>query len=85
MKTIYLSLGSNIGDRELYFKAMQRQIVNSGTRYDLDAVDMTAEDYLIALAQKRHQGDVERTARQMLTDFRKGALGAIALEVRPEI
>jgi len=30
------------------------------------------------LAQKRHQGDVERTARQMLTDFRKGALGAIA-------
>ena len=56
-----------------------------GTRYDLDAVDMTAEDYLIALAQKRHQGDIERTARQMLTDFRKGALGAIALEVRPEM
>lgn len=56
-----------------------------GTRYNLDAVDITAEDYLIALAQKRHQGDVERTARQMLTDFRKGALGAIALEVPPEI
>ncbi len=54
-------------------------------RYDLDFADMTAEDYLIALAQKRHQGDVERTARQMLTDFRKGALGAIALEVPPKI
>ncbi len=53
-------------------------------RYDLDFADMTAEDYLVALAQKRHQGDVERTARQMLTDFRKGALGAIALEVPPE-
>ncbi len=56
-----------------------------GTRYDLEAVEMTAEDYLIALAQKRHAGDVERTARQMLTDFRKGALGAIALEVPPAI
>ncbi|WP_009631642.1 ribosome biogenesis GTPase YlqF [Synechocystis sp. PCC 7509] len=55
------------------------------TRYDLDFAEMTAEDYLIALAQKRHQGDIERTARQMLTDFRKGALGAIALEAPPEI
>ncbi len=54
-------------------------------RYDLDYAAMTAEDYLVALAQKRHQGDVERTARQLLTDFRKGALGAIALEVPPEI
>jgi ribosome biogenesis GTPase A len=55
------------------------------TRYDLDYAGMTAEDYLLALAQKRHQGDVERTARQMLTDFRKGALGAIALETPPEV
>ncbi len=54
------------------------------TRYNLDFAEMTAEDYLVALAQKRHQGDVERTARQMLTDFRKGALGAIALELPPE-
>ncbi len=54
-------------------------------RYDLDFADMTAEDYLVALAQKRHQGDVERTARQLLTDFRKGALGATSLEVPPEI
>ncbi|KJH71908.1 ribosome biogenesis GTPase YlqF [Aliterella atlantica] len=53
------------------------------TRYELDAVTMTAEDYLHALAEKRHKGDVERTARQLLTDFRKGALGAIALEVPP--
>lgn len=53
------------------------------TRYELDAATMTAEDYLLALAEKRHKGDAERTARQLLTDFRKGALGAIALEVPP--
>ncbi|MGK7901746.1 MAG: hypothetical protein AB4352_10090 [Hormoscilla sp.] len=29
---------------------------------------------LYALAQLRYQGDVERTARQLLTDFRKGQL-----------
>lgn len=52
------------------------------SRYELDAATMTAEDYLHALAE-RHKGDVERTARQLLTDFRKGALGAIALEVPP--
>ncbi|MBW4665597.1 MAG: ribosome biogenesis GTPase YlqF [Chroococcus sp. CMT-3BRIN-NPC107] len=54
-------------------------------RYELDFAEMTAEDYLIALATKRNQGDIERTARKLLTDFRKGALGAIALEVPPEV
>ncbi|MEB3885210.1 ribosome biogenesis GTPase YlqF, partial [Lyngbya sp. CCY1209] len=30
------------------------------------------------------QGDRERAARQLLNDFRKGLLGAIALEVPPD-
>lgn len=50
-------------------------------RYQLDPLPMSGEDYLLALAQQHYQGDVERSARQILTDFRKGLLGAIALEV----
>lgn len=53
------------------------------TRYDLDPASFTAEDYLHALADYRHQGDVERTARQLLNEFRKGVLGAICLELPP--
>lgn len=49
----------------------------------MDPTTITGEDYLHALAEQRHKGDVERTARQILTDFRKGLLGAIALEVPP--
>lgn len=53
------------------------------TRYKLDPTSFTSEDYLHALAEYRNQGDVERTARQLLTDFRKGLLGAIPLELPP--
>jgi len=53
------------------------------TRYDLDANPLTGEDYLHTLADQRYQGDVERVARQLLNDFRKGNLGAIALEYPP--
>lgn len=53
------------------------------SRYKLDSTSFTSEDYLHALAQHRNQGDVERTARQLLTDFRKGLLGAIPLELPP--
>lgn len=53
------------------------------SRYDLDATLMSGEAYLHSLATTRHQGDVERTARELLQDFRKGALGAIALELPP--
>ena len=49
-------------------------------RYELDVAELTGEDYLHQLAQHRYLNDVERTARQLLTDFRKGILGAIALE-----
>ena len=53
------------------------------SRYELDPTIFTGEDYLPALAERRNQGDVERTARQLLTDFRKGLLGATLLEVPP--
>lgn len=52
-------------------------------RYSLDPVTVTGEEYLHFLAELRYQGDVERTARQLMTDFRKGLLGAIALELPP--
>ena len=53
------------------------------SRYGLDHTDLSSEDYLHALADWRNQGDVERTARQLLTDLRKGLLGAICLELPP--
>jgi ribosome biogenesis GTPase A len=53
------------------------------TRYELDPTSLTGEDYLHALASDRHQGNVERTARELLNDFRKGLLGAIPLELPP--
>jgi len=52
-------------------------------RYELDVADMTGEDYLHTLAAHRYQNDVERTARQLLNDFRVGQLGAISLEYPP--
>ena len=51
------------------------------TRYALDPTSFSGEDYLHALADYRHQGNVERTARQLLNDFRTGLLGTIALEL----
>ena len=52
-------------------------------RYELDPTSFTGEDYLHALAGDRHQGNVERTARELLNDFRKGLLGPIPLELPP--
>jgi len=52
-------------------------------RYDLNPADTTGEAYLHGLAQHKYQNDVERTACQILNDFRKGNLGAIALEYPP--
>ena len=36
------------------------------------------------LADRVHSGNVNRAAQQILTDFRKGSLGAIALEIPPD-
>ncbi|MGL5080059.1 MAG: ribosome biogenesis GTPase YlqF [Microcoleaceae cyanobacterium] len=54
-----------------------------GDRYHVDSSSMTAESYLHHLAQERYQDDIERAARQLLNDFRKGLLGAVALELPP--
>ncbi|MFN6566721.1 ribosome biogenesis GTPase YlqF [Dendronalium sp. ChiSLP03b] len=53
------------------------------SRYELDSTNHTGEAYLHALAEHRYKGDVERTARQLLTDFRKGMLGTLPLELPP--
>ncbi|HEY9803562.1 ribosome biogenesis GTPase YlqF [Anabaena azotica] len=52
-------------------------------RYELDPIPHTGEGYLHALAEHRYKGDVERTARQLLTDYRKGFLGTVPLELPP--
>ncbi|MBD1842997.1 ribosome biogenesis GTPase YlqF [Cyanobacteria bacterium FACHB-63] len=53
------------------------------SRYGLAIADLTGESYVKTLADLNYKGDAERTARQILTDFRKGNLGTIALELPP--
>ncbi|MGF1496959.1 MAG: ribosome biogenesis GTPase YlqF [Elainellaceae cyanobacterium] len=53
------------------------------SRYSLSPDTLTGESYLFELAERNYQGDVERTARQILTDFRKGLLGSVPLELPP--
>lgn len=50
------------------------------SRYQLDPVELTGEEYLYNLAQARYRGDVERVAVLLLNDFRKGIMGLIPLE-----
>ncbi|MEM9136760.1 MAG: ribosome biogenesis GTPase YlqF [Cyanobacteria bacterium P01_F01_bin.42] len=50
-------------------------------RYELSPEPYQGDEYITALAAMKYQGDVERTAHKILTDFRKGNLGAIALEI----
>lgn len=52
-------------------------------RYGLPPDGQSGEAYLEALANYRYQQDRERTARQLLTDYRKGIWGPIALELPP--
>ena len=59
------------------------QILQS--RYKLDPLAITGEEYIYNLGQTRYQGDTERAAVQLLNDFRKGILGAIPLEIPPVI
>lgn len=59
--------------------AIPKDVLRS--RYGLAPAELTGESYIASLAEYRYQGDVERAARQILNDFRKGILGAIPLEV----
>jgi ribosome biogenesis GTPase A len=52
-----------------------------GLPFTQDETTITAEAWLDQLAQRRFGGSGEKTARAILQDFRKGQLGAIALEV----
>ncbi len=54
------------------------------SRYELDSAPFSGEEYLQNLADQRNKGDIERTARQMLNDFRKGLFGAIPLDLPPQ-
>ena len=50
------------------------------TRYGVEMANFAGDEYLAQVAQIKFQGDVDRTAHHILNDFRKGILGAIALE-----
>ncbi|MEO1403892.1 MAG: ribosome biogenesis GTPase YlqF [Cyanobacteria bacterium J06635_1] len=54
-------------------------------RYQIDPTSVSGETYLVQVAEANHKGDVERTARQLLKDFRKGELGDLALEFPPDL
>ena len=41
------------------------------------------EDYLLAIAAEKFQGEAERAGQRVLKDFRTGALGRFALELPP--
>ncbi|MBL1209381.1 ribosome biogenesis GTPase YlqF [Geminocystis sp. GBBB08] len=66
-------------------------LVNLGTeavlysRYGIDPLEMTGEEFILQLAQLKYNNDLERVARQLLQDFRKGYLGTISLEYPPTI
>ena len=51
------------------------------SRYGIDPESITGEAYIHTVAEKRYQDDKERVARQLLHDFRTGAMGAIPLEL----
>lgn len=70
--------------KELYAKHPETFLVEPlQNRYDLDPVPMTGESYLATLAHGKYQDDLERAARQMLNDYRKGMLGTLPLEFPP--
>lgn len=51
------------------------------SRYKLESTPYSGEEYLYALAEHKYQGDVERSARTILSDYRKGLLGQFPLEL----
>ena len=53
------------------------------SRYGFDDLAKPGSILIQDFAQRVHSGNVERAAQQILTDFRKGTLGALALEIPP--
>jgi len=90
---VKLAICEDIGeasyDNQLITIALIDLLVNLGfpeilqSRYHLDPLDMTAEDYLFQVGETKYKGDRERAAVQILNDFRKGLMGPIPLEFPP--
>ncbi len=53
-------------------------------RYELEVGLKSGEDYLHDVAARCDRNDVERSARRLLDDFRKGLLGPLPLELPPQ-
>ena len=54
-------------------------------RYNLDIFAMTAEDFVVELAQRLFNGDKEQAGARILNDYRNGRLGEFALEVPADV
>jgi ribosome biogenesis GTPase A len=50
-------------------------------RYQIPLADITGEDFVWQLAATKYREDKERSARQILNDYRIGNLGSLALEL----
>ena len=80
-------IGEAAYDNQLIAAAMVDLLSNLGfdnilqARYHLDPATLTGDDYIYTLAEKSYKGDKERTARQLLRDFRTGVIGRIPLEL----
>jgi ribosome biogenesis GTPase A len=90
---IKLAICDDIGeasyDRQRVTAAMIELIKELGyaenlqAKYDVDPLPMTGEDYIRAIADKQYLGDMERSAHNLLNNFRTGGLGPIGLDMPP--
>lgn len=76
----FIELVRNLGDR--HPDLMPNDPLQK--RYGIDPAAMSTEEYFYQLSQHRASGDTTRTAKLLLTDFRKGLLGSLPLELPPE-
>lgn len=83
MKTVYLSLGSNVGDREANLRAALDQLAAAGVRirrisplYETEPVDLTAQRWFVNLVT---EAETDLFPRQLLarTQRIERALGRI--------
>jgi ribosome biogenesis GTPase A len=49
-------------------------------RFKVNPLEVTGEEFVFLAAERLYRGDSERTARRLLTEFRAGDLGLVALE-----
>lgn len=73
-------------DLMTYVEAISEGLVSLDavkSRYEIDPLSGNGEEFLQKVAEVKFKGDVERTAKLILTDFRKGILGNVPLELPP--